>query len=207
MAHIIWSIIPANRTHMDPIDIISDSPKKWTLSESLWTVSKTPLYNIIDSSNAMNINNNIHHWKSSFDILEPKTILRQKNYYLTIIRDRSHGVLILKSCISQEKEIQEKSWLSVWWLGSQESWPKTSAAEAQPFFVWDLVGNELVKTLLWKKNASWSCENGSKKNSMDYESKILVKNVNFETGKNRAKLTVFLNGISSLTQQHFAYFS
>ena len=143
MAHIIWSIIPANRTHMDPIDIISDSPKKWTLSESLWTVSKTPLYNIIDSSNAMNINNNIHHWKSSFDILEPKTILRQKNYYLTIIRDRSHGVLILKSCISQEKEIQENPDMIVSMMTRQPT--------RQLFFVWDLVGNELVKTLLWKK--------------------------------------------------------
>lgn len=199
MAHIIWSIIPANRTHMDPIDIISDSPKKWTLSESLWTVSKTPLYNIIDSSNAMNINNNIHHWKSSFDILEPKTILRQKNYYLTIIRDRSHGVLILKSCISQEKEIQENPDMIVSMM--------TRQPRRQLFFCLGLGWKWVSENFTLKKNASWSCENGSKKNSMDYESKILVKNVNFETRKNRVKLTVFLNGISSLTQQHFAYFS
>ena len=199
MAHIIWSIIPANRTHMDPIDIISDSPKKWTLSESLWTVSKTPLYNIIDSSNAMNINNNIHHWKSSFDILEPKTILRQKNYYLTIIRDRSHGVLILKSCISQEKEIQENPDMIVSMM--------TRQPRRQLFFCLGLGWKWVSENFTLTKMPRDHLKNSSKKNSMDYESKILVEIVNFETGKNRAKLTVFLNGISSLTQQHFAYFS
>ena len=42
--------------------IVNQSLKEWTQSESLLTVSKTPLYNIIGSWNAMNINNIMHHW-------------------------------------------------------------------------------------------------------------------------------------------------
>ena len=108
-------------------------------------------------------------------------------------------LLILKSCISQEKEIQENPDMIVSMM--------TRQPRRQLFFCLGLGWKWVSENFTLKKNASWSCENGSKKNSMDYESKILVKNVNFETRKNRVKLTIFLNGISSLTQQHFAYFS
>ena len=70
----------------------------------------------------MNINNNIHHWKRSFDILEPKTILRQKNYYQTIIRNISNDACVKYFSLEKIQEnpgdsfnnFAARTWLNSW---------------------------------------------------------------------------------------------